>query len=692
MTGRYERRQILKYAANLADRTKAKTRAAFEILDWIDQNFEIAGFEVSRPDAAETSRPRIRRAQGRVDAVTWTAVRNAFRAEIGRINSVQPSIHARNLEQITDHFGLDEIERHLLEIACLYQIHPAFENLVDWMIINSALPVKDLFARMSGETSAVIACRLTDKSRLIRSGLLAFGDSGRHVTRMLPQANESLVDAIQYPTKHINELRHRIIGEPARTDLEWADFDHVAKERDFITDLVTGSLRCREHGINILIYGPSGTGKTEFCKAVAARVGADLFHVAEDDNGDEPSRSDRLARVRLAQRMLTDCQNVMVLFDEMEDLLGDHTANLSALFGGRPKTGSKVFAHRLLEGNDVPTFWTCNNIEGFDPATLRRMAFAAEMTIPPPQVRERIWRRILKRQRVRIREDEIRLLAHTFDAPPALAANAVKAAKLAGGGVSRIHMAVRSVAKVMAGGCEPAPRHPLNDTYDPRLAHADADLEALVERLTQLGPATAFSLCLFGPSGTGKTAYVRFLAARVGLEVVQKRASDLLSMWVGGSEKNIARAFAEALRSKSFLVIDEADSLLRDRTGAQRSWEVTQVNEMLTWMENHPLPFACTTNLMDSLDPASLRRFTFKIGFDWMNAAQVREAFAAFFGNEAPTGVENLDRLTPGDFALVRSKAAVLGVEKDLFVLTEMLRAECDAKPNIPRPIGFGRR
>ena len=104
----------------------------------------------------------------------------------------------------------------------------------------------------------------------------------------------------------------------------------------------------------------------------------------------------------------------------------------------------------------------------------------------------------------------------------------------------------------------------------------------------------------------------------MGLDVIHKRTSDLFSMWDGGSEQNIAQAFAEARDCGAFLIFDEADSPLADRTGAQRSHEVSQVNDMLTWMESHPLPFACTTNLMDRLDAASLRRFTFKIQMGYL--------------------------------------------------------------------------
>ena len=126
--------------------------------------------------------------------------------------------------------------------------------------------------------------------------------------------------------------------------------------------------------------------------------------------------------------------------------------------------------------------------------------------------------------------------------------------------------------------------------FDPAFMQSDEDLEALADRLAATGKK-CFSLCLQGPPGTGKSAWIRYLADRLGLEVTQKRASDLLSMWVGQSEKNIARAFREAKDDGSFLVFDEADSLLGDRRGAQRNWEISQVNEMLTWMESHPLPF-----------------------------------------------------------------------------------------------------
>jgi len=160
-------------------------------------------------------------------------------------------------------------------------------------------------------------------------------------------------------------------------------------------------------------------------------------------------------------------------------------------------------------------------------------------------------------------------------------------------------------------------------------------------------------------------------------------------MWVGESEKAIALAFEEATDLRAFLVFDEADSLLRDRSMASYSWEVTQVNEMLTQMEHHAFPFACTTNALDLLDCATSRRFLFKVRFLSMTPPQIQLAYRRAFRCDAPRSIVELNGLTPGDFAVVARKAAALG-EKDQSRLAKWLEEEAEAKAYVSRrPIGF---
>lgn len=193
---------------------------------------------------------------------------------------------------------------------------------------------------------------------------------------------------------------------------------------------------------------------------------------------------------------------------------------------------------------------------------------------------------------------------------------------------------------------------------------------------------------MYGEPGTGKSLYAHYLASELGVEVISKKASDLISMWVGETEQNIADAFSEAKSKKAMLIIDEADSFLQNRNNAQRSWEISQVNEMLTWMESHEYPFVCTTNLLDSLDEASLRRFTFKVRYDFLSKKQVNCAMEHFFGIKN-ANVE-IKGLTAGDFATVKKKIDFLEI-KDLDEIVKMLNNEVKLKKSkiLKNTIGF---
>lgn len=227
----------------------------------------------------------------------------------------------------------------------------------------------------------------------------------------------------------------------------------------------------------------------------------------------------------------------------------------------------------------------------------------------------------------------------------------------------------------------------LLENYNPKLINTDMDLDELTKSIKDIGKIN-FTMCLYGEPGTGKSLYARYLAKQLGLNICYKRASDLLSKWVGDSEKNISRAFREAKEKKAMLIIDEADSFFQKRDNSIRSWEVTQVNEMLTQMEYFEYPFICTTNLLESLDEASLRRFVFKVKFDFMNDEQVNLALKDFFGFENTN--EKISGLTPGDFKTVKRILEFLS-DKSLENVVNMLKKEAKLKQTkeLKNKVGF---
>ena len=168
-----------------------------------------------------------------------------------------------------------------------------------------------------------------------------------------------------------------------------------ARDHDHVERLAKGALDTGATGVNILLHRPPGTGKTQFCKALAERLGATLYNVGEsNEHGGEPVRDDRLREVRLLQRLLARQPRSLLLFDEMEDLLSGAVPGFAFFgpsFASRFREGaSKVFMHRLLEQTPTPTLWTMNDAWQVSPAILRRMMFALELRPPTVRVRARI--------------------------------------------------------------------------------------------------------------------------------------------------------------------------------------------------------------------------------------------------------------------------------------------------------------
>jgi len=206
------------------------------------------------------------------------------------------------------------------------------------------------------------------------------------------------------------------------------------------------------------------------------------------------------------------------------------------------------------------------------------------------------------------------------------------------------------------------------------------------------------TLCFYGVPGAGKTSLAHHLAEAMGRPLLVKRASDLLGKYVGESEKRIAGMFREAAQEGAVLLLDEADSFLRDRRLAAHSWEVTQVNELLQQMESFAGVFICTTNLMQEVDAAALRRFTFKIRFDALSSDQRRAMFATEVmdipAEALPADIcralERLQALTPGDFATVQRQERMLGERYSPEHFLAQLLREHAAKAGEQRPgMGF---
>lgn len=577
-----------------------------------------------------------------------------------------------NLSLVAEAFRLEDEDLKLFTVFYHYDTDDSFESFVD-TISKTFLRVQDVLSVLTGMNRKDILKRLCSEGHLLQTGLLkSEGGNSGYLTSCfkIPTTVSRGLKNMNFNKENFKQL---FLGKTPSASLGWEDYEHLNERRDCIATFMKNAIARKESGINILIYGPPGTGKTEFCKILAQQIGVELFSVGEEDeDGHEPSRHDRLSALLLSQNLLRGQGGTMLLFDEIDDLLLNEEG-LPRQFVGRGRSGlSKLFMNKLFEQNPVPTIWTLNNIHILDQALLRRMSLAIEFEKPPRKSREKIFKRILSKFHIELDQGALPALIDA-NVAPAIMNSAVRFAEISESGETGLKFALDNLSSAL-GTRREQPVKTLQH-YNHQLVNADIDLGRLADQLCQQN-ARAFSLCIYGPPGTGKSEFASYLADRLGMESQVVRASDLFGPFVGETEMAIAKAFRDAREQDTFLIFDEADSLLCDRRDARQSWQISQVNEMLTWMESHPLPFVCTTNLMARLDEASLRRFTFKGHFNYMRPEQVRLAFEHFFNCSAPTDSSHLSTLTPGDFAVVQNKAQLLGLLDHPEQLMDMLAKE----------------
>ncbi len=576
---------------------------------------------------------------------------------------ITPTPAQKNMEYLVHIFRLSKEERAVVYFLSAMQNNELLQECVREFGADLE-EEEDTLAMVAGLPKGLGNALLNQDAPLMRLGIL-------FRTRYRGNLNlSSWVQEFIFSLHKKDAARYEaLIGVPvpSKDELTAKDFAYVEAAK-----LATRLMKQAKHtkGFNILLYGTPGTGKSSFAQVLAQSAKLNLYPVGVCNNGEE-EKNYRLQQLYRKQFLLKTVKNTCLLLDEGEDI-----------FSSLETRTSKVEINNLLENNEVPVIWTTNKIHRMDPAYIRRFTLAVCFDKPPVEMRQKIWNKYLSANKITYTKGDTLALAKKYEVQPSMIAGAAQAARMAKGGLPIVQEHLSFMIQALNGGRKNPEEEKTNIRFYPALIHADMDLQALTTQLTRLGRLN-FSLCLYGASGTGKSAYARYLADKLGLEVVQRRASDLISCYVGETEQNIAKAFAQAREDKSLLIFDEADSFLRDRSTAARSWEVSSVNEMLTWMESHPYPFICTTNLMESLDPASLRRFSFKVKYNFLTSQQVKEAFDYFFGIKiALAETAGLDKLTPGDFTLVKNKAEILGTSTQFSAVKEMLETEQKLKHN----------
>lgn len=592
---------------------------------------------------------------------------------------------AKNLDLLSKYFGLNKIEREIIAFRAIYRINQALAETLDHAIgVWTDQVTNEVLSTALKRPIAQIEKSLSKHGRLCGSGLLSsnIGMGSNLGVKLFVMGG--IISALTRPAATIYDLLSYAITRVTAGGLTFESYPHQRHDIDLIRRHLHESSKYRAKGVNILLHGTPGVGKTELVRVLATTLRLNAFEVTqierdEETNGIHP----RLVAYNMLQKLLSKTKNGLVLFDEIEDVI--------------PKPGwiksdgpGKAWFNKLLEENPVPTIWVSNDVWQIDPAFMRRFDIVLEVRNPPRSVRKSILTE--RMSGLSVDEKWIDRKANDAAVTPAIIDRinkVIRSAKIADPEQVQHYFDRLMEEHQNALGRNSTSSYPVPNEYRLDWLNTTIDMLALSHGIAR---SNRGRVLLYGPPGCGKTAFAHHLAKTMDRPLLLKRASDINSKWVGGTEKNLREIFREATQDNAILLLDEADSFLQDRRGAQHSWELTQVNELLTQMENFQGVFICATNFMEHLDAAAMRRFAFKVKFDYLTTAQAETLFKETLlklGSATPNELTwhkvrqqlmGMSKLTPGDFASITDQFDLLTKQPDAEELLAELNQASEIK------------
>jgi SpoVK/Ycf46/Vps4 family AAA+-type ATPase len=577
---------------------------------------------------------------------------SAFKSSLSmvKIDESLASSFDHNLQLLVDKLELPNSCKQVLKLCTVTTINDGFFAFFDEHLRHWISDVDIVIAETLGLKVDELSCAI---QLISNTSLFEQGDRSIFGLLLMPYALAN--NLMKQKANSYHDLLNGLYYQIPKTSLTLNDYPHI--ELSYVSEYLKYAVSNKEAGVNILLHGSAGTGKTSlsqilsrYAKAnlIAVKAsGENLFKNMDEIDSEQNIAHLRLQHYRLMQKLFKPDKFSCLLLDEAEDIFSEYANGLKV---------SKDKLNTTLETNTLPCVWITNHIDCLPESVIRRFSYVLSVDIPPKHIKASILARPLKG--LWLSQDYKNGLANIPDLAPAHVVNASNIAKaLHLTGKKAEHCIDHHIEECLSacGKNTSVTTYKPEMEFDPRfinLSGSHTKIEDVIDTVNCFNGARSL---LLGPPGTGKSAFVHHIAETLEQELITIKPSDVLSKYVGDAEANISKLFKQAADNDCVIFLDEVDSVLTSRSELNNQHERVLVNEILLQLERCEQVVFAASNFAKNLDNALLRRFDFKLNFQYLTTKQVLTLYEEYFGKCSITITERLIKLynlTPGDFAI----------------------------------------
>jgi AAA+ superfamily predicted ATPase len=514
------------------------------------------------------------------------------------VDATPPHVDLR-VERLRTRFGLSAAQLDVVLLALLPELDMRYGRVLGYLGDDASHPhpPPGLLGQLLHPKAPTLEQKraLFDPSgSLLRWHVVQIGDAGVRV--------DERIASFLHGSDAMDARLERIV-EPMPANVAWVDLFVPPETKAALQDVIPNV---------VVLRGSRGSGRAKAAGAICAMRGVQLLRFDVEGALRDPARWDLLLALAYREALLRDAALYVDGIDRLD--ADDRPPALFASLAG------------MAERVPVLTFLAAEM--GSDESHHARYV---RFDFPPPhfELRRAVWQAVLP-QSLPDRDAVAEKLAGAFQLSEGQIREAVAAANASAGRrtvrAADLHEACRKQSGRRLLGfarrIEPTRGLTLDDVVMTEANKAQlrelldrVRLRARIETEMDVSPAIAHGrglLVLFtGPSGTGKTLAAEVIANQQGVDLYKVDASAVVSKWVGETEKNLSRIFADAESSDSLLFFDECDSLFGHRgdiSEGRDRWANLQTNYLLQRVEDYSGVVIMASNLRKNIDEAFLRR------------------------------------------------------------------------------------